>query len=238
MLRLRNRTYGKWELRGGLPLPNSEITPEVQFYALVLQQAVPEGRPKRPVDHVFEVGCRNWSYLPAVGRFFEGKAQRLTGVELDGGRRHYNGYRRIDYARAQAAAFNAAVPAGPLAEARYADFLGLRAPAAGEGARGLVSFFPFVSEGPARAWGVPPRPFADFPRFLRHACEGGFVRSKGDFVLTVHQGEWEAEIAARAYSECPTLQDLPLHRACVPPEAYRGLWPSAAEIHSFWVEIP
>ena len=97
---LRRRYWGRLKLRPGLP-PASRSAPELSFYELLLSRA-PAGPSPLSVAEVWDVGCRNWSYAAALAGFFP--RARLTGVEVDAGRRYWNLHRRGDAALAQVAA--------------------------------------------------------------------------------------------------------------------------------------
>ncbi|MGZ3708857.1 MAG: hypothetical protein ACXWPM_08760, partial [Bdellovibrionota bacterium] len=137
-------------------------------------------------------------------------------VELDGARRYWNLYRRIDQARAQA---SAVAPA----DALHADFRAVDLPK-DLSASALTSFYPFVSEYPALAWGVPPE-LSDFREILMK------IRT-ARLILTVHQGEWEAELARAAYRR----SGLSPREFIVAPEEFRGLWPSVHPAYGMVVE--
>src|SRR6185437_3915720 len=62
----------------------------------------------------------------------------------------------------------------------------------------LISFFyPFVSEIPCTRWGLPLR-FAEYSSVLEHLRSFARQRPAGTtLLLSVHQGEWEGEIAQK-----------------------------------------
>lgn len=223
-------------LRRGLPAPTSgpQFVGEHAFYRLVLGQARQYTDLAR-VEQVFDVGCRNWSYVRALAEAFP-KA-RLFGVEVDGGRRYVNLYRRIDMARAHAAELCAQ---GRAAEVIYGDFRHLDLSAVCDdhevltsgssfGAVAFCFLFPFVSTRPCRRWGLPSS-FANFEELLSRASVMGPCRGKRIFV-SCHQGDWEAEIAREAWAGA----GFSPRESILRHQQFEGLWPNPYDVHVFVV---
>lgn len=216
---LRNRYWGRWKLRPGLP-DVERSSGETEFYKMVLRSSVTEQCVAS--DACVDIGCRNWSYAPALAEVFAGA--ELIGVELDGGRRYFNLHRRIDAAHASA---HALAKAGIQARALHANFLNL----AGNDFSGaqhqvFCFFFPFVSERPCRKWGIPAC-YSDFPAQLAHAKKLGASE-----IVSCHQGEWEAEIAREAYASA----GFHPRESVLAPEDFKNLWPSPYPTHIFRVQ--
>ncbi len=204
--RFREQVGKRLKLRPGLPL---ELTNqgELAFYRLVLERSRISPKARTVVD----VGCRNWSYAPTLAEYFPDA--ELHGVEVDGARRYLTLHRRMDAALAQAVAL---FEVGRCAHTHFKDFreTQIRGPD-----MAFTFFFPFVSQDPCRAWGLPANKFASFAELLEHAlylCDGKCQ------ILSAHQGEWEAELARDAYTEA----GLKVRERVLYPEEFSGLWPS------------
>ncbi len=218
--RLRSRLWGRIKVRPGLPEPR--ISPaECAFYRMLVQRMLTQGERAR-VETVIDVGCRNWSYAQALAEAFP--RAKLMGVELDGGRRYVNLHRRQDQAAAHALRLReqgreVSTFFRDFRECRFENESGRIAP------QSLFTFFyPFVSRDPCEAWGLPAR-FAHFESSLRHAL----ALDGHAWILSAHQGEWEAEIARNAYGQI----GLKAREAVVAPSEFSGLWPSAYPVHLF-----
>jgi hypothetical protein len=143
--------------------------------------ALPSLRRARALD----VGARNWRYAGALSAWLRDRlpgaaAIEVDGVELDAYRLYADLRTRVSYGRHFARACSDA-------RARFTyhagDIRDWREPA------DLVTWlFPFVSAGPHRAWGLPPRLF-DPEGAFRHVA-GAILRPGGRLVVA-NQGEWE-----------------------------------------------
>jgi hypothetical protein len=227
--RIRNDYLGKLRFRKGLPrLSTSRITQnEYQYYSLLFKKAFSEdpsiGKQYR---HVIDIGCKNWSYLRALADFFPNA--ELTGIELDGLRRYFNLYRRIDYAHAQAHAIRESgrVVEVKLGDFREVSFSGLKSPV-------LFCFlFPFVTEYPCLRWGLPSQ-FANFSSLIQHSKVLTNVSGSHTGWLSVHQGEWEAKVAKKVYQE----NEIDVVEKILIPAEWSGLWP-AVEAASIYCSQP
>ena len=216
---LRERYFGKLKLRRGLPRVNSEETPEDRFYRLVISKALGLIS-SRDFAAVWDVGCRNWSYAKALALEFPNAT--LHGIELDGGRRYWNLYRRQDAALAQVAQLRTL---GKNAKCTFLDFKKIDSTFGHVSDRTLFCFFfPFVSPRPCARWGLPIG-FADYASLLSHTRD----LARDACILSIHQGEWEAELAEKAYRHS-NMEMIPF---TISPEEYRGLWPSNYPIYGF-----
>lgn len=223
---LRRRAFGRLRLRTGTPRVE-ENEAERRFYTLLLSEALGESQAEpAEVATVVDVGCRSWSYAPALAAFFPRAA--LVGVEVDGGRRFLDLHRRMDVAEAQAARLR---HAGRDVTCVFEDFRAL-APGALKGERGsrlaVTFFFPFVSADPCLQWGLPEE-FADYRELLGHAAELALARGARLVVVGAHQGEWEAQIARENY----LAAGFEVREVIVPAARYAGLWPSPWDTHLF-----
>ncbi|MEW6058421.1 MAG: hypothetical protein AB1540_17610, partial [Bdellovibrionota bacterium] len=89
-------------------------------------------------------------------------------------------------------------------------------------------FYPFVSERPCLKWGLPAK-FSQFERLVRHALtEAKKFRAKTQ-ILSVHQGEWEAEIARSVYLK----QGFEFSEQIILAHEFSQLWPSFYDVHVF-----
>jgi hypothetical protein len=218
---LRQRLWGRLQLRHDLPRVAAGMdSPEIRFY-LSLIDAAGGGSPDPEL--VVDVGCRNWSYAPALARAFP--RARLLGVEADGGRRYWNLHRRIDVARAHALALESKQTR---ASVRGVDFRKLPLSELTSETHSVMFcfFFPFVSLRPCRRWGLPPR-FADYGALLAHA----FSLKIPTRLIATHQGEWEAELARRLYEE----RGLAVRERVLTKRDFGELWPGEHDVHVFSV---
>jgi len=229
--RLRRDVFGRIKVRPGLPAPvaGAGVERERGFYSLVCEKAF-DLETRARVALVWDIGCRNWSYARALAAAFP--RANLIGVEVDGGRRYWNLHRRMDMAAAHAVDL---VRHGRGARCVFRDFRELHLeslaadPGLGAGDSGRLRsiqafgfFFPFVSPRPCVRWGLPPD-YADFRSLLEHA--GNSAGPK--IFLSTHQGEWEAEIASKAYLE----MGLEPRESVLQPTEFSGLWPSPHPVH-------
>jgi hypothetical protein len=166
-----------------------------------------------------DVGCRNWSYVPALAHFFQNA--QLTGIEVDGWRRYWNLYRRIDMARAYAYQLRKEGRQIQVLEKDFREVNAVSIPGKKITQSVFCFFFPFLSENPCFKWGLPSR-FVNFTDLLKHAQNlAESMNSKPRFISS-HQGEWEAEEAQKIYSQLK----IPIQKKSVSVEESRGLWPS------------
>jgi len=195
-----------------------EAAPEIIYYSKLLKSSQKYYHPGQ-IKQVIDVGCRNWSYVDTFARSFPNA--NLVGIELDGLRRYWNLYRRIDYARAYAKELQ---KLGREAEAHLGDFLTL--PLQLKPAPTLFSFlFPFVSDNPCLKWGVPKR-YSNFSKMIERSLSLAEQWSLPNaYCLSVHQGEWEADIARAAYQKL----GLKMNETVLSPEEWAGIWPSPYE---------
>lgn len=174
------------------PSAFEDSRPEIQWYRCMIDQGIP--RDLRPAT-VWDVGCRNWSYLPAwLERFPEAK---LRGVELDGGRRYWNLYRRHDHALAYS---EIARERGHDATCQFADFRNVHLSSALEFNEDVLFafFFPFVSPDPCLSWGIPTE-YASFDALIRYSLASSELTLARPHWFSAHQGAWEADIARESY---------------------------------------
>lgn len=127
---------------------------------------------------VVEPGCQGFSRLPAWRAYFKNKnvKTKIIGVELDPFTVLHDLHSRWDHAHYY---INLEKD-----DARYeaADFF------TWQGTADLIlCFYPFVSEAPALAWGLPAS-FASPQKWIESFER---VLKPGGKVLVVHQGEWE-----------------------------------------------
>ena len=188
---LRNKVFGKIPLRPlpYIPRPGAHVQ-EVAFYQRVLTSSLGEAE-RRRICLLVDVGCRNWSYLDALFAAFPNVAL-ATGIEVDPGRRMTDLYRRGDLAQGFALA---ASKRGQFARVLLRDFM--EVPFFPTPDTAYLFLYPFVSARPCRAWGLPSR-FADFSGYLTRVSQ---ILSPTSFVLSVHQGQWEVEVALKAYAD-------------------------------------
>jgi hypothetical protein len=169
------------------------------LYALdVLDRYLP--RPP-PAGRCLDVGAKNGCMLPGLATAVP---SGWDAVELDAHRRYAWGSTRRVYGEALAAAF-------PGCRFVAGDVRTLPGPYA------LVTWFlPFLSEGPVRAWGLPPEVLA--PEALLRHVTGTLV--PGGLLLVVNQGEAEAGLQAALFARCG-LRARPLGEVSSPLSPYR-----------------
>lgn len=226
---LRKKLFGPLVIRRGSPSASLLKTSpeELSFYEMILSRSI-EQKNAQSIRQVIDVGCRNWSYVQALSDQF--KAAHLLGVEVDGYRRYWNLYRRIDLAQGFA---DQAKRPGRRVQALSLDFREVSTPKTG-GPLIFTFFFPFVSEYPCLRWGLPSR-FMGFSDLLRHALKLRPARlNQKTLWLSAHQGEWEAEIAKNAYSEVG-LTPKEFIFSVSETEKY---WPSQHDTHVLVAQLP
>jgi len=129
-----------------------------------------------------DIGCKNWSYLPALVSF---TGTPWDGVELDAHRRYWTMATRRAYAEAMA---------GPFPGCRYRPGSLLEQ----TGSYRLITWFlPFVGEAPLRAWGLPRR-FFEPERLLAHAWH---LLDHGGTLFVVNQGAQESNTQHRLFRQ-------------------------------------
>jgi len=227
---LRNRLLGRFRLRRGLPRIEISESPEHRFYELILARAFTRAE-LESVDTVLDVGSRNGSYLPALARSCP--RARIIGVELDGGRRYWNGFRRADFGEAYAKVLR---EEGRDAEYHWADFRELSANTLKLPAQGAVVaslFYPFVSVDPCISWGLPAQ-YADFNLVLQSLRTlAGAIPEASFQILSIHQGEWERNQARSIYESA----DLECFEVRVNRPEFASLWPSEHDAFLIRVRI-
>jgi hypothetical protein len=92
-------------------------------------------------------------------------------------------------------------------------------------------FYPFVSESPCLAWGLPAR-FARFEQLLARASV--VSGNHPAYVLSAHQGEWERDLALRGYRGL----GLEPQGNVLEPAEFEGLWPSSYPVFLFFSPLP
>lgn len=218
---MRKEIFGKWIFRADLPtLRNDPKTSgEFKFYNLLLTRAFGiEKETSGSFTDLIDIGCRNWSYIRALAEFFPNV--NLTGVEVDGYRRYWNLYRRIDLAQAHAQSERTK---GRFAQVITEDFLNFNLPSSS--GKGIFCFFyPYVSENPCLKAGLPVT-FVNFHALLQHAKNLGLVNFKEYKIISAHQGEWEAEEARKLYES----MQITFRETKIKPEEFRAFWPSPYE---------
>jgi len=127
----------------------------------------------KPGGPCLDIGCKNWSYLPALASF---TGTPWDGVELDAHRRYWNMATRRAYAEAMAA---------PFSGSRYlpGSVLELTGPY-----RLITWLLPFVSETPLRAWGLPKR-FFEPEALLAHVWT---LLDQDGMLFVINQGAEES----------------------------------------------
>lgn len=223
---LRKNYLGKMVLRQGLPQLRSseELKKERQFYRLLLSRGFAFHEKK--YDHVIDIGCRNGSYLQALSESFPGS--KVTGIEVDGGRRYWNLYCRRDFARSHVAELNQKGIPVCFWEGDFLDFKEVS-----PSQRVIFCFFyPFVSENPCLKWGLPLR-FSNFLNLIGHVKELTDRFNLQATVFSAHQGEWEAEEARCSYAD----HEISFSETRVSVEDLQYLWPSDHSTHLFHCEL-
>lgn len=129
-----------------------------------------------------DIGCRNFSYLPALSAFSAGA---WDGVELDAHARYWNGFTRRAYGEWMARQrSNCHYIAGSLLDLHGRYDL-------------VIWLLPFVASRPLELWGLPQRFFQPL-QLLRHAHAR---LQPGGRLFIVNQGEAEAEVQAELFAE-------------------------------------
>jgi hypothetical protein len=174
---------------------------------------------------VLDIGSRNGSYLPGLARTC-GNAE-ITAVELDGGRRYWNGYRRADHGEAFARSLRTSGK-----EARYLwdDIRNLSGDTLSFEGKALITlFYPFVSEAPCEGWGLPSG-YSDFHSVLSHLMRLQQENSSAKIsVLSAHQGSWEEQTAREAYEKLGII----FEGKSVEKSEFAELWPSEHPVFLF-----
>ncbi len=225
---LRKNVFGKIRVRSSLPVPQltQGIQKERQFYHFVLSRAL-ASEEKGSWKQVVDVGCRNWSYAQAIAEFFPNA--NLWGIEVDGNRRYLNLYRRMDFARTYAEELRSESRDVQFWHGDFENFNELQA----SKDTLFCFFYPFVSENPCLKWGLPTR-FVKFSNLLRHALEiSSKEGSPRTGILTLHQGEWEAEISRRAFREV----GLSFEEKVLKVEEFEEFWPSQHNAHLLYSHL-
>lgn len=184
---LRSNVFGKLKFRRGFPSVLDVDPAEVEFYRRLISKCKEQLLNQR-IARVWDVGAKNGSYLSLLASEFQNSI--LAAVEIDGKRRYVNGFLREDYLLARA---NDLRKLKRKVEVYLEDFQTVDIPVTLE-PQLFFFLFPFVSEDPCLAWGLPKR-FAKFEELLKktRSQEGKRV------ILSTHQGEWERDDADRAY---------------------------------------
>ncbi|RYE85444.1 MAG: hypothetical protein EOO65_00360 [Methanosarcinales archaeon] len=205
----RRALLGRLVLRRGLPAVRSsfEQRDECTYYTMLIRAALPQHR-CLDIGRVVDIGCRNWAYAPAIAACFP--AADLVGIEVDGYRRYWNMYRRIDYARAQAAALPRP------AQVVLGDFRDHWPAPPVAGATLLCFFFPFLTPTPCARWGLPHR-FADYASLIKHGMR--CTAAARTVWLCVHQGDREANLARRMYRDL----GLSMRAVKLRPESWKDI---------------
>lgn len=236
--RLRERYFGKLSLRVGLPyvsLSDRAVIREEEYYKLILTTWATRvtgatgllnsteglGSSLSTVSQVIDVGCRNWSYVGALSQFFPDA--HLTGLEVDGRRRYWNLYRRMDLAQAYAQELQKRHSKRVLylnKDFRSLDRLEKDSNVA------FCFFFPYVSENPCLKGGLPSR-FADFKVLLMHSLQLATASESKARWISSHQGDWEIKIARKAYQDL----GLSVQEFILKVEDFKSVWPSQFDTH-------
>lgn len=146
----------------------------------LLQQNSSWSRIEFAKDSLFlDVGCQDFSRLPALKAFFAKKALKnhFTGIEVDPFPILSDLHSRWDRAQYYMSLVDSA-------SYLAADFFSYN-----QKVNGIFCFFPFVSVLPALRWGLPAR-FANADKWVE-----GFLRclQHNGFLYLVHQGRQEQE---------------------------------------------
>ena len=183
------------------------------------------------VQLVVDIGSRNGSYLFALAHSCPMAA--IRGVELDGGRRYWTGFRRADEGEAFARALR---ERGRDAKYLWADFQDLSSDAldlSGKSSVLMTLFYPFVSEDPCRSWGLPPQ-YADFNSLLQHLQHVSTGNPGSEtIIVAAHQGEWEAELARKSYAALG-FQWIEYK---IDQSRFSSLWPSEYDVFLFRITL-
>ena len=233
-LALRNWAYSRLRLRPSLP-SLSEFSPntgESKLYRSILEAAVSQ-EARQSITGWIDVGCRNWSYLPGILQGLP-SLREAWGIELDPGRIYWNGFYRGDYAQAAAQHWSNEQRAirflpGDFSQLPLTDRIGGSLLNQRPSETLVTHFFPFVSEGPCRSWGLPTR-YADFKPLIEQTCALQRSLTRGSLRwLSLHQGEWEAEIARKQWQAA----GFALQEGSLSPSDFQELWPGKHPL--FWM---
>lgn len=193
---LRQRYFSKGRWRKGLPAvggSDRDFAEEVFYRSLVRVLPVSV---RCQVCTIVDVGSRNGSYLGAFGKaLFEHPEKRVIALEVDGGRRFWNGYTRADYLQAHV------MRQRQLGEDMVAHCEDVRTWKLEQPLRGpvlWVCFYPFVSPFPCHRWGLPSS-FADYASLLKALIDRS-PKASPAWLLSAHQGEEERCEALSIYS--------------------------------------
>lgn len=225
----RDKIFGRYRLRWDSPSPelNSSAEKALTLHREILRLAFSEAA-AREVDCVVDVGSCDWYYARVLFEHFS--EARVLGIEVDGSRRYLNLHRRKDLGVARARALSRS---GRSVEYRHGDFRTLVQGDLG-GARKILFtfFFPFVSDDPCLAWGLPPHAFANFDALVFHASR--LARGREAWVLSAHQGAWESELAQKS------LRASGVHawqKTVLPKEEISAYWPGAYAVESLFARL-
>jgi hypothetical protein len=142
-----------------------------------MHQFLPKGKIRG-----LEAGCQDFSRLPALRAYFRrwGRLAQILGIEIDAFPILSNLHSRFDIAQYYLSL------SGGASEDRYeaGNFFESLAKA-----NTLFAFYPFVSEHPALAWGLPAD-LGNPKRWVEAICSS--LNEEG-VALLVHQGPWEQE---------------------------------------------
>ncbi len=190
---VRQKILKDFKIRKKLPVVRPDPSEEV-FYSKLIHSILP----KQLCDSyscVWDVGCRDWSYVNSLAKSFSNAT--LFGVEVDSSRRYWNFYRRQDYIESSAEALR---KAGKNIQCFYKDFRNIYTIPKKENQNkaAFCFFFPFVSDDPCLSWGLP-RHFVCFKELLIHTLK--LADPKQILLFSSHQGEWEFQLARQAYEE-------------------------------------
>ncbi len=227
---LRQKYLGRFALRKGLPKTSHPkfLLQERKYYELALSRVIPRALAQE-IGQCVDIGCRNWSYAKALSDYFP--LAKLSGVEVDGARRYWNLFRRIDMARAYASELREEGREVEVFGKDFRELHSLRQPLKRHEKVVFCFFFPFVSENPCIRWGLPSR-FANFTELLEHSKT--LVRSfdLDPIWMSAHQGEWEAAEARKAYQS----SKISYKETVLKVEEFIGLWPSSYDTHLFFAD--
>lgn len=139
--------------------------------------------PSPPAGNSLDIGCKNWSYLPALHAWRPGP---WDGVELDAHVRYFDLSTRRGRGEEMARSF-------PGCRYRACSLLDVR-----ESYDLVTWFLPFVTPGPQLAWGLPQRFFA--PAALLHHAWSRLL--PGGILFVLNQNGDEALVQGRLLEEC------------------------------------
>jgi hypothetical protein len=227
---LRDKYLGRARIRWDAPNVTVSAAPEHAFYELALRRAFSADE-LRSADLIVDVGSSNGSYLQALAHACP--RARIVGVEVDGGRRYWNGFRRVDMGNAYAKGLR---DQGRDVEYLWGDFRDLSANTLNIPTQGTVLstfFYPFVSTDPCISWGLPAR-YANFNSLLHAWLRLARVAPETQFyVMSIHQGEWERDLARSTYKS----EDLDYSEDRINRAEFAGFWPSEHDAFVFRVTL-